>query len=139
MNDLAHFMMLSWTSPAYPTGGFSYSHGLEWAVEAGTVANLDDLKEYLEAVLERGGGWVDAVLFVHAWRTARQHLISAAARLIPLGQTDAQIAAARLAPLVVEVRDRALQADLDSLGTSTPLLELSSMWHETQYTRLFRS
>ncbi len=65
MNDLAHFMMLSWTSPAYPTGGFSYSHGLQWAVEAGTVANLDDLQGYLQAVLERGGGWVDAVLFVH--------------------------------------------------------------------------
>jgi urease accessory protein len=222
------YRLLTWGSPSYPTGAFSYSHGLEWAVEAGTVTDLDSLQDYIEAVLCRGGGWIDAVLFVHVWRVASLHgvsaeldellelasalrgsaetalesrqqgsaflqvtrrawphallddldtrlngnplahcaavaiacaahgvaleqalhahlhafaanLISAGARLIPLGQTDAQIGIARLAAVITTVRDRALQTDLRDLGTAAPMLELSSLWHETQYTRLFRS
>jgi urease accessory protein len=222
---VALYQLLTWSSPGYPTGAFSYSHGLEWAVEAGSVADLGDLVDYVSAVILRGGGWVDAVLFVHTWRAAddpvavdrlselaaafrgsaetalesrqqgmaflqvtcsawphrlldafaaRQvgrpvahavvmalacaaheialapalhayvhavaaNLISAGARLIPLGQTDAQIAIARLAPVVADVSTRALQTELDNLGTAAPGLELCSLQHETQYTRLFRS
>src|SRR5258708_1879282 len=66
------FQLLAWCSPAYPTGAFSYSHGLEWAVERGAVVSLDGLLPFVTAVLERGGGWVDAVLFAHAWRAAHQ-------------------------------------------------------------------
>jgi urease accessory protein len=62
------YQLLAWNSPAYPTGAFSYSHGLEWAVEEGSVKNVHQLVEFVEAVLARGGGWIDAVLFVHAWR-----------------------------------------------------------------------
>ena len=228
------FQLLAWCSPAYPTGAFSYSHGMEWAVERGTVNTPGELLDFITAVLERGGGWVDAVLFAHAWRAAHQpaaiwhgsaraqlrelaqlaaafrgtaetalesrqqgaafldvtlkawphprlaefasdvrgqpvaqcvavavacaahgiglsaalhafvqviaaNLVSAGARLIPLGQTDAQIAVARLASVVAATATRALSVDLDDLGTSAPALELCSMRHETQYTRLFRS
>ena len=228
------FQLLAWCSPAYPTGAFSYSHGMEWAVERGTVTTLEEMLRYVTAVLERGGGWVDAVLFAHAWRAAQQpatvwescaraqlrelaqlaaafrgsaetalesrqqgaafldvtlkawphprlsefaddlrgqplaqsiavavtcashgielpaalqafvqviaaNLVSAGARLIPLGQTDAQIAMARLAPVVSAVAARATSVDLDDLGSCAPGLELCSMRHETQYTRLFRS
>jgi urease accessory protein len=228
------FQLLAWCSPAYPTGAFSYSHGMEWAVERGTVTTRAGLLDFIGAVLERGGGWVDAVLFAHIWRAAAQppliwersaraqlhglaefagafratsetalesrqqgaaflevtlkawphprlaqfaadmrgrpiaqsvavavacaahgielsmaihafvqviaaNLVSAGARLIPLGQTDAQIAVAGLAPVVAATAQRALTADLDDLGTSAPALELCSMRHETQYTRLFRS
>ncbi len=66
------FQLLAWCSPAYPTGAFSYSHGMEWAVERGTVATRDGLLDFVIAVLQRGGGWVDAVLFAHAWRAAQQ-------------------------------------------------------------------
>src|SRR3984885_14727954 len=65
------FKLLAWCSPAYPTGAFSYSHGMEWAVERGTVNSLEGLLSFVTAVIERGGGWVDAVLFAHAWRAAR--------------------------------------------------------------------
>jgi urease accessory protein len=65
--------------------------------------------------------------------------VSAGARLIPLGQTDAQIAIARLAPVVAATAAAAVTASLDDLGTSAPGLDLCSMRHETQYTRLFRS
>jgi urease accessory protein len=40
---------------------------------------------------------------------------------------------------VEEAADAALAADLDRLGTAAPVLDLLSMRHETQYTRLFRS
>jgi urease accessory protein len=70
LTDRALYQLLAWNSPAYPTGAFSYSHGLEWAVEEGSVTNVLQLVDFVEAVLTRGGGWVDAVLFVHTWRAA---------------------------------------------------------------------
>jgi urease accessory protein len=238
LTDAALYQLLAWTSPGYPTGAFSYSHGLEWAVEAGSVTDLPTLLDYVTAVLARGGGWVDAVLFAHAWRLAspnipsavpwgddarsaalddlsqlaaafrgsaetalesrqqggafldvtrkawphaaldafaqrRAHapvahcvvvalacathnialvpalhsylhavaanLVSAGARLIPLGQTQAQIAIAQLSPIITETVERALTTNLDDLGTAAPMVEICSLLHETQYTRLFRS
>jgi urease accessory protein len=247
MAEPALYRLLTWSSPGYPTGAFSYSHGLEWAVETGDVTHLQGLLDYVTGVLERGGGWVDAVLFVHAWRAAEKagetaartepgslalatpaataeldavaqlaaafrsssetalesrqqgsafldvtrkawphptldafairqttagipvahciavaiacaaheialspalhaylhavaaNLVSAGARLIPLGQTQAQIAIARLSPVITGVAERALATSLDDLGTAAPAIELCSLRHETQYTRLFRS
>mgnify|MGYP001610784466 CR=1 FL=1 len=219
------YALLAWTSPGYPVGAFSYSHGLEWAVETGMVKNVVQLIDYIDASLSRGGGWIDAVLFAQAWRVAdddaafdaiaelavamrgssetalesrqqgaaflqvtrrawphpwldafamrtprnaiahtaamalacRAHgialapallawlhgfaanLVSAGVRLVPLGQTDGQIATARLAPLIAAICERAQRCELDELGSSAPRLEICSMHHETQYTRLFRS
>jgi urease accessory protein len=67
------------------------------------------------------------------------NLISAAVRLIPLGQTDGQGAIADLAHVVSETTEAALRADLDQLGTAAPMVDWTSMLHETQHTRLFRS
>jgi urease accessory protein len=225
MNQTDLHRLLAWSSPAYPTGAFSYSHGLECAVETGAVTRLEDLLQYVTAVLERGGGWVDAVLFAHAWRAlerpavldevARQavafrgsaetalesrqqgaaflevtrkawphpaleafadrhrgtavahsvvvaiacaahgialppalesylhgfatNLVSAGARLVPLGQTQAQIIIARLTPVIGKVCASAQETKLEDLGTAAPAIELYSLRHETQYTRLFRS
>ncbi len=243
MTDPALYKLLAWSSPGYPTGAFSYSHGLEWAVETGDVKNLQGLLNYVTAVLSRGGGWVDAVLFAHACRfvataavagadalaapdaapganldtltqlaaafrgssetalESRQqggafldvtrkawphpaleafairqaqagttvahciavavacaaheialapalhsyihavaaNLVSAGARLIPLGQTQAQTAIAQLAPVITDIAERAQTTSLDDLGTAAPAIELCSLRHETQYTRLFRS
>jgi urease accessory protein len=222
---VALYQLLTWSSPSYPTGAFSYSHGLEWAVQAHSVNGPQELVDYVSAVITRGSGWVDAVLFAHTWRAAddpnavdqlselasafrqssevslesrqqgtaflqvtcsawphrvldafaaRQvgrpvahcvvvalacaahgialesalhayihavaaNLVSAGSRLIPLGQTDAQIAVARLAPVVNDVNTRALQTSMDDLGASALGHELCSLLHETQYTRLFRS
>jgi urease accessory protein len=219
------YRLLVWTSPSYPIGAFSYSHGLEWAVEEGSVRNVATLVDYISAVLERGGAWVDAVLFAHAYRNAQNdaaldgicelatafrassetalearqqgaafllvtrrawphplldafaerhpdsqvtqcitmalacaahglplaaslgaflhsvaaNLVSAGVRLVPLGQTDGQIALAKLAEVVSRATAAALTTDIDDLGTAAPGLEFCSMHHETQYTRLFRS
>jgi urease accessory protein len=62
------FRLLTWLSPAYPVGGFSYSHGLEMAVEEGAVTSRAALQSYIEAVLLAGAGRVDAALLVAAHR-----------------------------------------------------------------------
>ena len=61
-------LLLSWMSPGFPTGSFAYSHGLEWAIENGTVATAGDLTSWIEDLLTRGSGWNDAVLFARCWR-----------------------------------------------------------------------
>jgi len=74
--------------------------------------------------------------FLHALAA---HLISAAVRLVPLGQSAAQRLTARIDALLPAAAARALPGELDALGAATLRLDLASMAHETQYTRLFRS
>ena len=71
VDDRALCRLLTWLSPAFPVGGFSYSHGLEAAVEAGFVRSADDLADWLTTVLTAGGGRVDAILLAEAWRAER--------------------------------------------------------------------
>ena len=66
-ND-ALYRLMTWLSPTYPVGAYSYSHGLEWAVQAGDVTNADSLLEWLSDVVRYGTGRTDAILFTHAWR-----------------------------------------------------------------------
>lgn len=68
--DAGFHRLLAWSSPSYPIGSFTYSHGLETAVDDERVRTAAALADYVVAVLSRGGGWVDAVLFCHAYRAA---------------------------------------------------------------------
>ncbi|MEC9435186.1 MAG: urease accessory UreF family protein [Pseudomonadota bacterium] len=203
--------LTQWLSPGYPLGSFAYSHGLEWAVEAGDVRDADAFRDWLAALLAHGAGRTDAMLLAAAWRdpedpepaalaralaasserrleaeapgaafarttvAIRGHsaepaplpvalgraagregmpletvatlylhafaanLTSAAQRLVPLGQTEAQAALSSLAPLCAEVAAEAIAADPDDLGGACLRGDLSAMLHETQRTRLFRS
>ncbi len=256
--DPAKLMRLqSWLSPAFPIGAYSYSHALEWAVEAGSVTDRTSLIEWLEADLRCGSGRNDAILFAQAWtfapckrewrmapgegepigeasvfsppspamgesenaflalaelaaamrgtaefalestaqgaaflatvckawphpqldhlsgllkmanispvlpvaagavcrvhdiplqtalplylQTAIANYVNAGVRLIPLGQSDGQLAIAVLEEAVVETAAEALTASIDDLGSSAFMIDIASMRHETQYTRLFRS
>jgi urease accessory protein len=67
------------------------------------------------------------------------NLVSAAVRLVPLGQTDGTKIIARLAPLAREVAACAARSTLDDVGAAALRSDIASMRHETQYTRLFRS
>jgi urease accessory protein len=221
----ALYRLMTWLSPAFPVGAFSYSSGIEWAVEAGELVDRATLQDWLASMLD-GSGFCDGVFLAHAHRAAagsddatlrdvaelaaafapsrERHLettaqgrafieiaraawncdgldrlvaacdggtvypvavgiisaahaiplaptlhaflhaltsnwISAAGRLIPLGQTDSQRALAALEPIVVGTGKRALDAALDDLGSASFRADLASMRHETQYTRLFRS
>ena len=60
---------MAWLSPAYPVGAFSYSSGIEWAVEAGGIGDGDSLRRWLAVVIGEGAGFCDAVLLVHAHRS----------------------------------------------------------------------
>jgi urease accessory protein len=72
---------MAWLSPAYPVGAFSYSSGIEWAVEAGDIGNAESLKNWLATMLADGGGFCDAVLFAHAHRAADDDALKEIAEL----------------------------------------------------------
>ena len=219
----------SWFSPAFPTGSYSYSHGIEWAVEAGHLHDRESLVDWLEADLRYGSGRNEAIFFIEAWRcavgderaklfeiaemaavfrgtsefalessqqaaaclatlrqvwpdclldwlseilserrvqpalavvlgigAARQgilagvalpaflqsyvaNLVTAGVRLIPLGQTDGQLAIAKLEEAALAATAQAEKAAIEDLGSAAFMVDLCSMAHETQYTRLFRS
>lgn len=59
--------LAQWLSPAYPVGAFSYSHGLEWAVQAGDVSDAASFQGWLSDVLEHGAGRNDAILLAAAF------------------------------------------------------------------------
>jgi len=219
----------NWLSPAFPTGSYSYSHGLEWATESHQIHDRTSLVDWLDADLRFGSARNDAIFFVEAWRCAAggdhtrllkmaelaaacratselaleasqqgasclatlrevwrdpaidalseglrlrsiqpvlpiviavraateglpvgtalraflyawvSNLVTAGIRLIPLGQTDGQRALAALEDAVLEASERALTVGIDGLGSAALMVDLASMLHETQYTRLFRS
>ena len=66
----ALFRLMAWLSPAFPVGAFSYSSGIEWAVESGDITDEATLQDWLGVMLCEGGGYCDAVLFAQAHRAA---------------------------------------------------------------------
>ena len=65
----ALYRLMAWLSPSYPVGAFSYSSGIELAVEAGDIKDAESLRRWLAIVIGEGGGFCDAVFFVHAHRS----------------------------------------------------------------------
>lgn len=218
----ATLRLLAWLSPAFPTGSYAYSHGLEWAVEAGDITDEQTLFSWLSDVLRHGSGRTDAILVRHAHRAAGDiatltalveftlaaqpnrerraeaigqgnafaaaarawdttmlpqladaagdlpysiavgalagisdidedlttggllqafaaNLISAAVRLVPLGQTTGLAVLARLEATIATITHETSSATLDDIGGFCFRSDIASMRHETQYTRLFRS
>lgn len=221
--------LLTWLSPSFPVGAYTYSHGLEYAVEIGLVTDLESLAGWVETILLYGAGQTDAVLFTHAYRAfcandedsiadlfeladamrgskemalessaqgaaflkmlrqvwpdcsidrygemlagmqrqpayplavamaaalhaiplevslnAYMHatsanLISAGVRLVPLGQTDGQQVTATVEETIIKATEWALEGSLEDVGAAVPMVDWTSIAHETQYTRLFRS
>lgn len=62
--------LMTWLSPAFPVGAFSYSGGLEQVVADGDVRDAATLQDWLESLLAHGNLWNDAVLFAAAHRAA---------------------------------------------------------------------
>ena len=60
--------LYAWLSPFFPVGGFAFSQGLEWAVEAGDIGDAEDLRGWLENLLRHGAPRCDAALLAAAWR-----------------------------------------------------------------------
>jgi urease accessory protein len=67
------------------------------------------------------------------------NLVSAGLRLGVVGQTDGQLILAAHEGLVLAAAAAAITRDPADFGAATFAVDLASMAHETQYTRLFRS
>jgi urease accessory protein len=66
----ALYRLMTWLSPSFPVGAFSYSSGIEWAVEAGDVTDAASLRQWLAAMLADGAGICDGIFLVQAHRAA---------------------------------------------------------------------
>jgi len=66
----ALYRLMAWLSPSYPVGAFSYSSGIEWAVEAGDIGDAATLRDWLCDLINDGAGFCDAALLAHAYRAA---------------------------------------------------------------------
>ncbi|MFV0491754.1 MAG: urease accessory protein UreF [Pseudorhodobacter sp.] len=71
--ETARLLAVQLLSPAFPTGAFAYSQGLEWVMAEGIVTNGATLLDWLEDVLTHGAGWSDAVLLSLALRPGADH------------------------------------------------------------------
>jgi urease accessory protein len=65
------YRLFAWLSPGFPTGAFSYSHGLETAAADGAVRDRGSLESWIAAVLTHGSGRVDADILRDAYRAGR--------------------------------------------------------------------
>jgi urease accessory protein len=66
----ALYRLMTWLSPSFPVGAFSYSSGIEWVVEAGDIRDAASLRDWLAAMLGDGSGFCDAVFLAQAHRAA---------------------------------------------------------------------
>ena len=64
----ALYRLMTFLSPAFPVGAFSYSSGIEWAVEAGDIADRASFGDWLAAMLSDGSGFCDGIFLCHAYR-----------------------------------------------------------------------
>ncbi|MEM1307718.1 MAG: urease accessory UreF family protein [Pseudomonadota bacterium] len=60
--------LLVWLSPAFPTGSFAYSQGLEGAVDQGSVSDEQTLRAWLETLVDAGAIWTDTLFVALAVR-----------------------------------------------------------------------
>jgi urease accessory protein len=100
MNDVeaaALYRLMTWLSPAFPVGAFSYSSGTEWAVEAGDINDAASLRGWLAAMLADGPGFCDGVFLAHTHRA------------VSLRDETALCEVAELAAAFVPSRERQLE------------------------------
>jgi len=68
--DARILTLIQWLSPAFPVGGFAYSHGLESAIAEGRVASGAEVEDWLRDILRDGTGRSDAIWLGLAHRAA---------------------------------------------------------------------
>ncbi|GAA6194366.1 urease accessory UreF family protein [Phaeobacter sp. NW0010-22] len=66
--------LTQWFSPAYPVGAFAYSHGLEWAIDAGEVTTAEQTGAWIAEVLRNGAGWNDSLFLGAAYQAEANDL-----------------------------------------------------------------
>jgi urease accessory protein len=94
LEHAALYRLMTWLSPAYPVGAFSYSTGIEWAVEVGDIKSAETLRDWIQTMLIDGVGMSDGIFF------SQTH------RAIARGDDAALAEAAELAAAFVPTRER---------------------------------
>jgi urease accessory protein len=108
--------------------------------DATSLAGLDDLPYPVAVGALAGAHGIDEDTACAGYLQAvAANFISAAVRLVPLGQSAGLGVLAALEPSILAVTAETRTATLDDLGTAAFRSDLAAMHHETQYTRLFRS
>ncbi|MGR3500870.1 urease accessory protein UreF [Pseudaestuariivita sp.] len=74
--------------------------------------------------------------YLHAFTS---NLVSAAVRLVPLGQTEGQAALTSLSATCLDIAETTQGTILDDIGSATFLADIASMRHETLSPRVFRT
>ena len=114
MTDLALLALTQWLSPAFPTGGFAYSHGLERVIARNEVTDAATLSDWLTDILRHGAGWQDAVLLAQALRPGADHahLAAIARALAPSAErlTETLDQGTALARTVADITGRSIPA-----------------------------
>lgn len=67
-------LLLNWMSPAFPTGSFAYSHGLETAIASGIIQDAQSLERWIRDLLSHGSGWNDVVLIANVTATTTDEI-----------------------------------------------------------------
>lgn len=97
LDDVAR--LVTWLSPAFPVGGFSYSHGLEWVVEQGRVRDAASLRAWMQDLLVHGAPRTDLICLAEAWRAVRSADAARVDALVELAAALAPSAERRLETL----------------------------------------
>jgi urease accessory protein len=70
--DAHALTLMNWFSPAFPVGAFAYSHGLEWAQEAGDLTGRSSLEAWIGDLIRHGAARNDAILLAESWRATSE-------------------------------------------------------------------
>lgn len=102
---------------------------------------LDDCITYPSVVGVAGGIFeVEKKLLLHSYLHAfTSNILSAALRIMPIGQTEIQKIIFQMKGNVEEMTNKSLGLSLSDLGSSVFISDWASSKHQNQYTRLFRS
>jgi urease accessory protein len=121
----ALYRLLAWLSPAFPVGAFSYSSGLEWAIEAGDVKDMEDLQGWITTIVGEGGGFCDAVFFAHAHRAVDEEKCD---RLRDVCALAAAFAPSKERHLETTAQGRAFAATASAAWPCPALERLVALW-----------
>ena len=103
------------------------------------AARIGDLPYAVAVGALAGANGIDEAACVGLLQAFAANLISAAVRLVPLGQSTGLAVLAALEPDITAITAETRGATLDDLGGACFRSDIAAMRHETQYTRLFRS
>lgn len=79
-SDLALLRLLQLASPGLPVGGFTYSQGLEWAVEAGWVSTTEGFCNWQREQMHDTLGYLDWPLLARLYRACERADVEAFGR-----------------------------------------------------------